>query len=151
MSTESISVLVAALAVLTGAIFQSATIWSTRRNTVSQLRASAAEGRIATLRDALAEYMTLSYYMDAEQGSFRTGQQKGFTEAYYERARQEDRLYNLIRLQLDVGEPDHDRLLDGLEHLRTYNDDEVWIDRRDKLVGTAREVFKAELDRTLSR
>jgi hypothetical protein len=123
MSTESISVLVAALAVGVGAIFQYATIRSTRRNTVSQLRASMTEARIETLRDALAEYMTLTYRMDLEQGRFRQGSQEGFTDEYYERAEKEDRLYNLIRLHLDVNDPNHDQLLRALKYLREYNEE----------------------------
>jgi hypothetical protein len=150
MSTASISVLVAALAVITGAIFQYLTIRTARLNTVSQLRASVAESRVTTLRDALAEYMTLTYFMDLEYGRFQQGSQKGLTEKYYERAEQEDRLYNLIRLHLDVGNPDHDRLLAAIEYLRSYDTDEVWIERRDKLVETARAVFEGEIERTVA-
>jgi hypothetical protein len=150
MSTASLSVLVAALAVLVGAVFQYLAIRNARRNTVSQLLSVIVESRIAGLRNALADYITLSYPLDLEFRSYKVGQQSELSAEYYERARQEDRLYNLLRLHLDGGNPLHRRLLASLEYLRSYDADEVWIERRDKLVAVAREVFSAETDRALA-
>ena len=143
MSTESLSVLVAALAVIVSAVMQFLTLRGSRQNEVSTLRAGASAARLEALRTSLAEYMNLTYHMDLEWGQFQV-MEKPLSAQYYEWADREDQLYNLIRLYLDEDDPDHRALLESVHYLRDYNPDDSWIDRRDRLVKTARAVFAAE-------
>jgi hypothetical protein len=150
MSIESASVLVAAFAVLVGAVFQCLTIRSTRRNTLSQLRTTLAEARVAALRNALAEYMSNQYWMDREQTEKKLDVQiTPSGKSYLERGDEESRLHSLIRLCLVPGQPNHEQLLEDLEYLRENDADDAWLTRRDRLVETAREVLEAETRQAL--
>jgi hypothetical protein len=150
MSTATVSVIVAAAAVATSAVFQFLAIRISRRNVVSQLRANAVEAQITDLRDTLAEYMSLTYYQDVEVRSVSLNLQKEYTARFYERADREDLLFNKLRLQLDRDSKDHRRLLEAVEYLfRTGNNREPWIKRRDKLVEIARDVFAEDTRRVI--
>ncbi|HEV2924301.1 MAG TPA: hypothetical protein VGW98_09730 [Solirubrobacteraceae bacterium] len=169
MSTASISVLVAAAAVVIGAALQLITIRSTRADnakqitlsrensfeqsrtlrdsTFSQLRADVIEARIADLTNTLAEYMTLTYHMDAEQNTAK-GKRTEWTAEYMRRTDREDLLRSRILLLLDLSIPEHARLFDAVEHLSRERDKNVpWIKRRDNLLEIAQEVFSAERQR----
>jgi septal ring factor EnvC (AmiA/AmiB activator) len=159
-------VLVAAAAVVIGAVLQLITIRSTRADnakqttlsrensfeqsrtlrdsTFSQLRADVIEARIADLTNTLAEYMTLTYHMDVEQNTEK-GQRRDWTAQYMQWADREDLLRSRILLLLDLSIPEHARLFDAVEYLSRERDKNVpWIKRRDKLLATAQEMFSAE-------
>lgn len=142
MSTESISVLVAGLAVVVGAIFQYATIRSTRRNTISQLRADVVEARVAALRETLAEYITVSFWVEHFNPRSVMEQSVSMKE-YNDRVEREDRLYNRLRLYLVPGDPNHERLLGRPDDLRDPNATDEWKNRRERLEATANRYGKA--------
>jgi hypothetical protein len=135
-----LSVVVAASAVIVGAIMQYMTLRTTRRNTLSSLHVGVIESTISELKSALAKWLTLTYSMDAAyQG--KKYNNRDFPPGHVELALREDELYNLIRLQLDSNEPVHQQLLEAIIELRNGDSKEIWTVRRDAVISRAIAAF----------
>jgi len=145
--TAVFSVVVAALAVIIGAVMQYFTLKLTRRNTVSGLRVGVVESSLSSLRNVLSEYLPLLYQVDLK---FRDFKIRGtpLSEEYYKLVLQEEKLRVLIQLCLDQNEETHQLLLTAIEDLRGESD-ELWLPRRDKVILRANAVIAHDRSQAL--
>jgi len=101
--------------------------------------------QIAELSQRLTEYAGVTYDMDLELKS-PEGRKRNFTPEYMDWARCEDRLRSEMRLMLDPTKPEQARLLEAIDALAREGDvDAPWIERRDRLLAVAQQVYAAEL------
>jgi hypothetical protein len=148
MTLQWLSLLVAALAIVASAVIQFVTIRESRRNTISTLRASLFEKESAVLREALAEHLSLTYQIDAGyRHAMRAN--RPWPGELLEVVEREDRLYNLIRLELDQDREGHDHLLEAIDRLRAEKSEDPWTDRRDAVVEAAVGALRADVRRAL--
>jgi hypothetical protein len=140
LNTSLISIIVAALAVIVSAIMQYLTLKTTRRNTLTELRVGAMESAISELKSALAEHLTLISTLDADFKDYKYSNQP-FTPEHWDLATKEDKLYNLIRLQLTPNNPFHQDLLEALDELRNVQSEVNWSKRRDEVIARATDAF----------
>ena len=126
------SVMVAASAVVVGAVMQYFTLKIARTNTVSSLRVGVVEASIVELKKVLSEYIPLSFDIDARFGSYKM---RGvpLDAEYYKLIREETRLFALIELSLDLNEVTHREFLQSINKLRT-DDDNSWLSRRSEVI-----------------
>jgi hypothetical protein len=149
MSNISIlSVVVAALAVIVGAVMQFFTLRTTRRNTLAGLRAEIMESAISGLKTALAEHLTLTYTIDSNYRGFKYND-RPFPPDHFDLAKKEDQLFNLIRLHLAPNDPLHLKLLEALNELRNGDSMEIWTARRDVVIDRATAVFMSDRQKVL--
>lgn len=135
MVWSNVSVIISAVAVITTGAIQLFTVRTSRANTVATLRASLVEDEWAKLREALAEYMHLSYEIDTGWNSYKFNRGGSWPGALSAEVMREDQLYTTIRLLVDPGPAENQALLQRLGALRDLNSDEVWLDRRDELIA----------------
>lgn len=141
MSVLSIlSISVAALAIVVGAVMQYLTLKTTRQNTLAGLRVGVMESAIGDLKTSLAEHLTLTYTIDLNYRSFKFNH-RPFPDDHFDIARKEDQLFNLIRLNLTPEDPLHTKLLEALNELRNGDSKEIWTFRRDVVISRATAVF----------
>jgi hypothetical protein len=142
VTAQTLSVVVAAAAVAVSAVVQAVTIRVTRRNTLSTVRGSLFQAEATRLREAIAEHVTLTYKV-------MSGYSRAMREVlpwpgeYEETVEREDRLYNIIRLLLDLDRPDHQNILGHVDDLRAASSDNS-NDRRDQLILAVGQVLRRD-------
>lgn len=146
--TPIFSVIVAALAVVVSAVMQHMTLKTTRQNTLSGLRVGVTESAIDGLKTALAKHITLTYSMDSNYKGFKYNG-RPLPPDHYDEAIKEDRLFNLIRLNLNPDEPTHMLLLESINELRNGDSQELWTTRRDQVIARATAAFARDRQKTL--
>jgi hypothetical protein len=151
MTTEQIGVIVAAIAVLISAISQIVTIRFARFSLTSTIRANLFESETTKLREALGEYLPLTYFIDQGWRRYILDETAGWPGNLYDEVAREDVLFTKIRLMLDVRSGTGARILKLLEDLRDVRSDTLWIERRDAVIAgvieeletTRNAIFKA--------
>ncbi|QKV76039.1 hypothetical protein [Amycolatopsis sp. Hca4] len=147
MLTAVLTTLLSSGAVLLGVVL---TMRTQRFAAVSTARMSLLEGQSARLREALAEELTLTYLIE---NAYRRAMDTGspWPGPMAEKVEREDRLFTLVRLQLDESLPRHRKLLDALDRLREHNAEEVWLTRRNAVITAVNEALAADVERILRR
>ena len=160
-----LSILVAGVAIIIGAIMQYLTIRSTRRTTADTLRQTRENTRdtltttlitvraniradnlrhdVDELTEALSHYMSNSYHVDSgyRAAKMRSGTWPG---EHWEEVKLEDLLYNKIRLRLTPEDPLDMELVKNLENLRDFDSKQIWAERRNSVTESAQRVFAAK-------
>lgn len=143
MNIELFSLTVASTAIVISAFMQYVTLKMMRKNTLSNLKASAVDSMLAGLRKTLAKYLNLTYTIDRNFNANKFNEVP-FPSDHEEVMMREDRLFNLIRLYLRPDNNNHKKLLEAIEHLRNLEDDDIWISKRDNVVSKAVKMFSVE-------
>ena len=110
------------------------------------MQGQALQHTLDTLIEDLSRYMSNSYHVDT---FFRAAMRDGspWPGKHLEEVKLEDLLYNKIRLCLNPNDPLDVQVLSDLEHLRDSESQDLWINRRDQLVESARKAFDGKWKR----
>ena len=160
LSAAVVSAIVAGIAVVVSGVMQYLTLKRSRENTLLTLRQARETARMSALatanqnwesglRDDLAEFATLTY--DVESG-FRhamaanlpwPGDKKPMVDKV-------DLLYGRIMLRLDARAEVDKVVIKRLNELMSTEteSEDLWIDRRDRLIDSTRELFACRKDAT---
>ncbi len=161
------SAIIAALAIVVGAIMQLITLRYTQRNAQDSISAARDQTRdtlsmsragtraniasehlrqlIEDLTRDLSEYLSNSYFIDTGYRVFKssTDTAKNWPGEHWEYVKKEDLLYNKIRLRLNPANEHDEVLIAQLEALRDLDSAEEWIRRRDRVIQAAQSSFGA--------